>query len=138
MSTGCSSGGFKIELDDNNKNNVQAMEVQAQSSTSMLSYFKALNKIKSLYPKGATMSLENGSVYLIMTINGGGHTLKIYLKTGQATAQSVADDGYGIDSTGFQVLNGTKDPIYSALGGDSYSSFMAPAAPVGTIVALYK
>ena len=105
----------------------------------MLSYFKALNKIKALYPKNAQVSMENGSVYLIMTITGqGSHSLKIYIKTCQAYAQPVSDQGYGIDATGYTVLNGNTDKVYSALGGDSYSTFIPASAPAGTVVALYK
>ena len=77
-----SAGGYKIEWDDNNKNNVKNTEQQLADTNSMLNYYKALCKVKAMYPKNAKVEYSNPGNLLEFKITGeGSKELRIFIVT---------------------------------------------------------
>lgn len=120
------AGGYKIEWDDNNKNNLKDTEAQAKDTNSMLSYYKALNKVKAMYPKNAKVKYENPGNVLLFTITGEDtHQLKIFINTGMSGA---ACNIYGVDGM-IKIDEAAFGNVASTIGESN---------GVGAIAAYYK
>ena len=121
-----SAGGYKIEWDENNKNNVKDTEQQAADANSMLRYYQALGKLKQLYPKNAKVTYENPGNVLLFTITGeGSRTLKIFISIEWAGSSCSI---YGVDG-----MTKFEDPAFGTVGNS-----MSESTPMGTIAAYYK
>ena len=120
------AGGYKIEWDENNKNNVKDTEQQKADASSMLRYYQALGKIKNMYPKNATVQYENPGNVLLFTITGdGGHQLKIFISLAWEGSQCSI---YGVDG-----MTKIEDAALGTVGNS-----MDQSTPMGSIAAYYK
>ena len=121
------AGGYKIEWDDNNKNNVKNTEQQLSDSNSILRYYQALGKLKGLYPKNAKVTYSNPGNVLVFDITGdGGHQLKIFI--------SVAWSGASCNIFGVDGMTQFQDAALGTISG----GVMNESTPMGTVVAYYK
>ncbi len=76
------AGAYKFEWDDYNKT-IKNSEEQASDASSMLRYYRALGKIKNMYPKNATVAYSNDGNVMWFDITGQGRTLKIFINPGR-------------------------------------------------------
>ena len=129
--TNYSAGAYKIEWDDNNKNNVKDTDAQAKDKSSLLNYYKALTKLKAMYPKNAKVTYANDGNVLWFKISGDGNKeLLIFLRV--KWEKYYYDPGYKFTNQ----LNGYKQVDMSVTGYTSGD--LSASTPVGAIGAWYK
>jgi len=104
-------GKYQIELDSYNQTLMSA-EDQENDSSSMFSFYQALNQIKAAYPKNAKCTFNSSSSknVLVMDITGQGSSYRIFINTG------VNSDSYTLSSS---LLDGYS--FYANIGADSNS-----------------
>ncbi|MFA7032779.1 MAG: hypothetical protein WC201_04380, partial [Bacilli bacterium] len=104
-------GKYQIELDDYNQTLMSA-EDQENDSSSMFSFYQALNQVKAAYPKNAkcTFNTSSSKNVLVMDITGQGSSYRIFINTG------VNSDSYTLSSS---LLDGYS--FYANIGADSNS-----------------
>lgn len=98
--TSYKAGQYTFEWDSYNKT-LPGVANQKSNSSSMLSWYKALNSVKKLYPKNAQVTMEGAKDILTFNISGeGGNQFKIFINCG-----FLASEEYGINATGYTQMD---------------------------------
>ena len=93
----------------------------------MLNYYKALNKLKAMYPKNAKVTYSNPGNVLVFDIKGDGNRqLKIFI--------SIAWDGSECSIFGVDGMKRFEDAGLGSFTGNKITQ----STPMGTVVAYYK
>ena len=127
--TGYKAGQYTFEWDSYNLN-LDGVAEQKAKNDSMYSWYKSLNAIKKMYPKGATISFDAGDDILICTIkdSNGAEKLKLYINVGR---KQKGNDAYMLNpGSGWNLVNNDAAKILAnqksvaEFGSNSYSVYV--------------
>lgn len=117
--TGYKAGQYTFEWDDYNAT-LPGVSTQNADTSSMLSWYKALNAIKKQYPKNAKVTMEGAKDILTFNISGdSGNQFKIFINCGYLDSEE-----YGVNASGYTQV---ESPVLAngataqSFGSTSYS-----------------
>ena len=126
--TGYKAGQYAFEWDSYNAN-LNGVAEQKQDRASMYNWYKSLNAIKRMYPKGATVSFVEGNDVIEIDVKQNGDTkMKIYINVGQkqkGNSDYMLNPGQGwnlVNNEAGQILANQKG--VSEFGSNSFSVYV--------------